>query len=77
MPRRPSHETSATGRHLFDALRRAQQRLERAEQDRDERAREAVDGGLSARSVASAIGVDVAVAWRRYFRRTQTSERRS
>ncbi|MGH2890157.1 MAG: hypothetical protein ACRDNJ_11065 [Solirubrobacteraceae bacterium] len=68
MPRRPSHETDPAHGRLYQALRRAQQRLDHAQRDRDERAREAVDGGLSARSVASAVGTDAATAWRRWFR---------
>jgi DNA invertase Pin-like site-specific DNA recombinase len=67
MPRQPSHESSE-GRRWFGALRKAQTKVERAERDRDELAREAFEHGLSARSVATALNIDAATAWRRYAR---------
>jgi hypothetical protein len=67
MPRHPSHENEE-GRRVFGALRSAQTKVERAERDRDQLAREAFERGLSARSVGTALNIDPATAWRRYAR---------
>ena len=68
MPRRPSHD-SEDGRRMFAALQAAQRRVEQAERKRDDLAREAVQrGGLSAHSLAAALKIDPATAWRRYAR---------
>lgn len=68
MPRRPSHD-SEDGRRLFAALEAAQRRVEHAEQKRDDLARHAAERGLSAHSLAAALKIDPATAWRRYARR--------
>ena len=68
MPRRPSHD-SEDGRRLFAALQGAQRRVEQAERRRDDLARDAVQRGLSAHSLAAALNIDPATAWRRYARR--------
>jgi hypothetical protein len=65
MPRRPSHD-SDDGRRMFAALQTAQRRVEQAERKRDDLARDAVRHGLSAHSVAEALKIDPATAWRRY-----------
>jgi hypothetical protein len=68
MPRHPSHD-SEQGRRWFGDLREAQTKVERAENARDELARQAFANGLSARSVGTALNIDPATAWRRYARK--------
>jgi hypothetical protein len=65
MPRRASH-ASKDGQRWFRALETAQRKVERAEWKRNELARQALEHGLSAHSVAEALNIDPATAWRRY-----------
>lgn len=71
MPRHPSHESEEGGR-WFGLLRHAQTKVERAERERDQLARDAAQHGLSARSLGEALNIDPATAWRRYARRSAT-----
>jgi hypothetical protein len=67
MPRRPSHATEE-GSRWFGLLRKAQTKVERAEHERDQLARDAIEHGLSAHSLGAALKINPATAWRRYAR---------
>jgi hypothetical protein len=68
VPRRPSHETVPDGARWVHRLAAAQRRVDKATGERDQLARDALEHGLSVHSVAEAIKVDPATAWRRYAR---------
>jgi hypothetical protein len=64
--RTASHKTPA-GRRWYAKLLRAQKAVERAEQKRDQIAREALaTGEIGVRGVAEALGIDKGSASRRY-----------
>ena len=64
--RPPGHEVDQAKRVWYDALKRAQVKLERAERERDDTARRAIEHGLSVYSVGEVLRVDPKTAWRRY-----------
>ncbi len=67
---RPRRELSDEQRAVLDRAWEAQLQAERATQDRDELAREAVRLGASWREIAAAVGVSPQAAHRRYHNRS-------
>jgi hypothetical protein len=71
MTPRLSGSATPEGSLWFNKLARARRKLESAERERDEIAREALKHGLGIRGVAEALGVDKTTAQRRYGGRTR------
>ena len=67
--RTAGHRT-AEGRRWYARLVQARRAVERAEQQRDELAREALRAGVGVRGVGESLGIDKGTVSRRYGRGT-------
>ena len=65
-PLRPAGHKTPEGRRWYSRLVRARKRVEHAERERDQLAREALRAGVGARGIAEALLIDKSTVSRRY-----------